>query len=133
MVLSYFEIFEWGADTLFEKTILGGQKKHSIRKNRLNTAGEGRALSHVFGSRTPQRREFFKNACTGVEPIKIIFSDLGKIESVSVNGAEFKNWEIIAANDGLSIGNFEMFFYSQSEGGIYKGDIIHWTDLRYGA
>lgn len=133
MVLSYFKKFTWGADTLFEEATLSGQKVHSIRKNRLGTAKAGVTLSHVFNNRTPQRREFFKNACTGVEPIKIIFSDLGKIESVFVSGKALDHWETIAANDGLSIGNFEMFFHSQSEGGIYKGDIIHWTDLRYGA
>lgn len=133
MVLGYFKTFAWGVETLFEETIAGGQKKHSIRKNESGRIRAGVPLSHVFGNRTPQRREFFKNSCTGSEPIKMVFSELGKLESVFVNGAEFKNWEVVAKNDGLCIGNFETFFYSQSEGGIYSGSIIHWTDLRYGA
>ena len=131
MVLGYLNSFPWGGPTTFMADIISGAKVHTIRRDKTDRWKSGVVISHVIGNRTKSRSEFSTGECVSTQRVVIVFSQLGKVESVKVDGAVISGWEVIAANDGLSILGFESFFYSMSFDGIYIGKIIHWTNLKY--
>lgn len=131
MILGYSKYYPWGGETLFESKILSGEKIHTIRKDLKGRWKSGNTIQHSTGVRTKSFNQFAKGECTSTENIIITFSDLGKIETVLVNGKEINNWELIARNDSLSILDFEKWFYTNSHNNIFKGKIIHWTNKKY--
>ncbi len=131
MVLGYEKKFADGRDTPFVSAFIDGTKIHTFRPDKRNQIKAGTVLKHVINNRTPQIHYFGQNICNGTQNIVIVFNELGKIESVKVDGKEQTNWEVIAKNDGLNILDFESYFYNKSQGGVFKSKIIHFTDLRY--
>lgn len=131
MNLGYSEKFPWGGLTRFEEYVLSGRKKHTIRVDLKGRWIAGRLINHVMGNRTKQRREFLRGECHGTQLVKMLFDDRGKITWVKVDGRELENWEVLAHNDGLTMIEFEKWFYENSTDDLYEGTIIHFTDLRY--
>lgn len=131
MTLGYSKYYHWGGETNFESKILSGEKLHTIRQDVKGRWKTGNSIQHVTGNRTKQRNQFANGVCTGTENIVIVFNSLGKIESVKVEGKEINNWELIAKNDGLSILDFERWFFLSATSFVFKGKIIHWANLIY--
>jgi len=131
MNLGYYAKFPWGGLTRFEEYVLSGRKKHTIRVDLKGRWKAGRLIHHLMGNRTPARREFMRGECHGVQPVKMLFDDRGKIIWLKVEDREINNWEVVAYNDGLTIIEFEKWFYENSTDEIFSGTIIHFTDLRY--
>lgn len=131
MILGYSQYYPWGGETPFESKILSGEKVHTIRKDLKGRWKAGNTIQHSTGVRTKKFNQFAKGGCISIESINITFSELGKIETVFIDGVEINNWDVIAKNDGLSILDFEKWFYTNSHHGIFKGKIIHWTNKKY--
>jgi len=133
MNLGYSENFPWGGETNFESKVLSGEKIRTIRLNEKGRWRAGILLNHLLGNRTKRRREFLRNNCISTENITIAFSATGKIKSVMVEGKNITNWCNIALNDGLTVNDFEMWFYRSAAAGVFKGTIVHWTNKKYAA
>lgn len=131
MILGFSTIFPWGGNTNFEESTLSGLKIHSIRPDEKKRWKPGRPIQMVVGNRTKQMRRFKETICEGVQDVIIVFDAGGKIESASIEGKEITDYETLAKNDGLTLSDFEKWFYNNSKAGIYKGRIIHWANLLY--
>lgn len=131
MVLGFTQIFPWGGETRFKEKVLTGSKLHSIRVDAKRRWHAGRVIQMVTGNRTRQFSQFLVRPCTGVQEITIVFDERGKIEWVIVGKKRVHSYEVIAKNDGLNLLDFEKWFYAASTRGVFKGRVIHWTDLRY--
>lgn len=115
----------------FEEKILSGEKLHSIRPDWPKRWKAGNKIQMVTGNRTKGRRQFAEKVCTGVQEIVVVFDERGKIDFVVVDKKQMHNYELLAKNDGLCYLDFEKFFFDNSVKGVYKGRIIHWSNIRY--
>jgi hypothetical protein len=131
MNLGYSKYYPWGGETNFKEEVLSGEKLHTIRKDEKGRWKPGPVINHLTGNRTPERNEFLTNTCISTQKIVIVFDERGNIDFVTVGDNNIPMWNLIAKNDGLSILDFEKWFYTNSDNGVYSGVIIHWTNLLY--
>lgn len=131
MTLPFVKYFKWGGPTNFESSITIGTKLHTIRPDIKGRWREGIAAQMVTGNRTKHRNQFYEAQCKGTQGIVIVFDNRGKIDTLAVDGNRVSNYEVIAKNDGLNLLDFEKFFYGASYADVYKGVIIHFTNLKY--
>ena len=128
MNINYLTQYPWGGKTDFDAKILSGEKIHTIRRTNRGVK-PGDVLSHGNSGRGYLREEFLVNQCTGTQEIKLMFNN-GEIDTAIVDGKEI-DWELIAQNDGLTKKHFTDWFKLYKVDNIFKGFIIHWTDLKY--
>ena len=141
MILGYKKLFPWNKPTEFDRKIIHGHKKHTIREDATNRWHAGRKINHCHGVRTKCFDNFYNNSCTGTQTIRIIDWSIGdrKHFSVYIDGSFFYNTTYrssndraikmleLVRNDGFDcLADFFSWFNSD-----YTGKIIHWTDLRY--
>lgn len=127
MTIGYSTTFPWGGPTNFEQKIIAGEKLHTIRQDVKKRWRPGMSIQHVIGNRTKQRRTFASGTCEAVQDICIRFTHIGEIWEVSVDDNCIDDWDVIAANDGLTVEHFERWFHASSENGVFRGRIIHFT------
>lgn len=131
MTLSFTKYFPWGGETHFKEKVISGEKIHTIRPNEKKRWRCGIICNMVTGNRTKYRYEFKTAECVSTQNIVIVFNEMGKIDFVTIDSKQINNYELVAKNDGLNLLDFEKWFYNQSKDGVYKGTIIHWTNMRY--
>ena len=112
----------------FVKSILSGEKIHTIRTDKRRRWGAGKEIHFCTGMRTKNYKRFKLGKCHGIQTIKIdynrtispgVFID-GQIKDVQVT------WKL-AINDGFA--SREEFFQWFNDD--FEGVIIHWTAFRY--
>ncbi|MGO3285920.1 MAG: hypothetical protein ACTIK4_13415 [Mesonia sp.] len=130
MRINYSKYYPWKEKADFENKIISGQKIHTVRRTNWG-AKPGAVLSHgeKIGGWGYKRREFLINKCTDVQDVELIFNGR-KVIAAKVDGSK-ADWKLIAKNDGLTEEQFSKWFYNYAEKGIFRGFIIHWTDLKY--
>lgn len=109
-------------------------KLHTIRKG--NRWREGMKIHFVINNRTKDRFQFAPVIeCTGVQEIGIIYDGKwGTLPTVVIDGIKYNTYlrdfrviQKLAKNDGFeSIEDFFKYFNED-----FKGQIVHWTKLRY--
>ena len=142
MVLGFKTHFKNGVETKFSEKILACvlpafktqyiPKKHSIRKGNRWVAGD--KIHMAYGVRSKKYWQFNFNIL-GLDKVistqKILIRNrFNDRIGVLVDGRELSNFEIdqLASNDGFdTIDDFWDFF----KGEHFRGQIIHWTDLKY--
>jgi hypothetical protein len=128
--INYSKYYPWKEPTTFKVDILKGSKIHTIRR-KVWGIKQGCALSHgkKIGGAGYKREEFLINTCTAIQKVELIFNKI-KIIAALVDQKKV-DWREIAKNDGLTEDQFSRWFYTYQENGIFKGFIIHWTNLKY--
>ena len=137
MILGYKKLFPWKNPTEFDRKIIFGHKKHTIRVDEFEHWHTGRRINHCYGVRTKNFDNFFNNECTGTQKITIIHypkkaivyiddSRIGVWDKVYEN-TYYQRIKDLAKNDGFdSVLEFFKWFDTN-----FTGKLIHWTDLRY--
>ena len=130
MNIDYSTYFPWGGKAEFDKKIISGKKLHTIRSYNRGVKS-GAVISH--GQKTGLgrfiREQFFISISTGFQGIQIKFKNR-EVISVKVGGKKVSLSEI-AKNDGMTIDEFQMWFYQYQINNTFNGYVIHWTDLKY--
>jgi len=141
MILGYKKLFPWNKPTEFDRKIINGHKKHTIRVDEHDRWRTGRRINHCHGVRTKCFDNFYNNDCTGTQTIKIIDRNNGLKQhfSVYIDGRFFYNTTMrndsdralkmleLVHNDGFDcLADFFGWFNTD-----FTGKLIHWTDLRY--
>jgi len=139
MILGYKKQFPWNKLTEFDRKIISGQKKHTIRVDQHDRWRAGRQINHCHGVRTKHFDNFYNNDCTGTQKIEIKWSNLykdapraavyidDKCIGTYTNMYPSGLLKVLAYNDGFdSVQDFFKWFNKD-----FEGKIIHWTDLRY--
>jgi hypothetical protein len=119
-------------------------KLHTIRNDQHKRWKEGMEIHFCTGVRTKQMDNFAMGACKSVQEIEIWYlSGNGAYpKDIIIDGRrlEYKEINEVVLNDGFKNGgNFLKYFrssaeYEDSPKGdypVYRGRLIHWTDLRY--
>ena len=142
MILGYKKLFPWNKPTEFDRKIINGHKKHTIRVDEHDRWRKGRRINHCHGVRTKCFDNFYNNDCNGIQTIEIIwyrstfflskvivYVDCNKIGYFYPERIDLTDKKVIelALNDGFdSVVDFFKWFDKD-----FEGKIIHWTDLRY--
>jgi len=137
MILGYKKLFPWNKPTEFDRKIINGYKKHTMREDIHERWKQGRRINHCHGVRTKHFDNFYNNDCTGTQKVTIIHYP--HKASVYIDdrlvGHWSKTFEVthypklkqLAKNDGFdSVTDFFKWFNEN-----FTGKLIHWTDLRY--
>jgi len=120
----------------FVPAILAGTKKHTIRYDHHNRWRAGMPIQHWRGNPRNVKNnpyEFASGVCLGVQEIEILpgCSKMKHGLTVKVDNRFLTDEEILilAENDGLTVAEMRDWF----TGGryLYRGRIIHFTDLIY--
>lgn len=130
-------------ETNFEKKVLDGTKKSTIRLDPKRRWKAGRTIQFATGVRTKHYNCFKEGICTGTQEIEIthkplyakveidgiLFGDIHYTGTINdMNGCIYNGkLRTLAWNDGFN--NIEEFFDWFDKD--FKGVIIHWTDLKY--
>ena len=109
-------------------------KLHTIRRDEHNRWKPGMKIHPVINNRTPDRFQFAPVIeCKSVQRIEIKWSHdwedtpLGVQVLVFIDGELFSDLDKLAINDGFpSVEAFFQYFNTD-----FKGNLIHWTDLKY--
>ena len=120
-----------GEKTGFVEKILSGAKIHTIRANAKWYFRDGDMVSLRYWIKRPycSPQEEFAQKQIGLEPVRIVFASNG-INAFS--GAERLDAMLLACADGLSMADFRDWFFPDGRFGEFRGDILHFTDFRYG-
>lgn len=54
-----------------------------------------------------------------------------KVHTIRTYNRGVKSLSEIAKNDGMTIDEFQMWFYQYQINNTFNGYVIHWTDLKY--
>lgn len=130
MILGFKTKFKGGALTYFERKILNGSKKHTIREDKTDRWKAGMFIQFATGVRTKQYEQFKESQCLSTQRIEIIRkNDYLEETVVKIDGRELSQDEVqqLAWNDGFQ--NLIDFWFFFADG--FEGKIIHWTDLKY--
>lgn len=132
-----------GQPTDFASKLASGEKIHTIRKNYhqwQHNAEKMEQGNYVLSIRqwsgkpynSPQVEIAQRSNPIGVQPIELRYHADNDTISATIDGREF-DWSTIAKNDGLSVQDFKEWFFGKDpkEDKVFKGGIIHFTDLRY--
>jgi hypothetical protein len=110
----------------FVRSIINGNKIHTIREDQYNYWHEDRIIHFCTGLRTKEYNQFFHGVCTSTQKIEIQYN---KEREVFIDDRKLYKGELteLARNDGFK--SVEAFFdWSDTD---LTGKIIHWTDFRY--
>ena len=123
-----------GRQTFFPEKIGAGIKIHSIREDKHNRWKVGMSIQHATGVRTKNYNKFKEDKCKFLQSIWISYHPhFPEKKIVSINGRVLKQGHVavLAKNDGFDCVEdfFEWFGIDGKH--IYRGKIIHWTDLKY--
>ena len=144
MVLGFKEVVADGTPTLFYEKIMAGVfdlefvkeavKLHSIREGERWRAGMEIQMS--FGVRTKKYRQFNKgikelSVCVSTQRIVMDYLFQTDCLQIYIEGRKLPSKEAIKLihNDGLTRDQFINWFFSQRTS--FKGQIVHWTNLKY--
>ena len=118
--------------TYFERKILKGLKIHTIRANTKGHFKDGETLSLRVWTGLPYRskQREFAQMTIHLEPVDIVCHSNLDLE-FSVVGAEVDPLELIL-NDGLEEDAFMDWFFPTGPSS-WSGDILHFTNLKYGS
>jgi hypothetical protein len=106
----------------FPEKIINGEKIHTIRKGYRWKAGT--KIHFATGVRTKNYNQFNSGVCVSVQSIEIYYPS----GNVIIDGELFHKKVTLARNDGFdSFEELQDWFGK----GIFKGQIIHWTDFKY--
>jgi len=122
-----------GEPTGFAEKFASGEKIHTIRANAHGHFEDGEKLSVRQWIDRPyaSKQVEIGHVVIGVEKLEMEFDRLRRQAAVP---ARTLSWDYIARNDGLSIADLLHWFfpcYPDPPFG-WHGDIIHFTDFRYG-
>lgn len=121
-----------GQLTGFVPKILDGTKLHTIRKNEKKhfVARDLVSLRHWTGRPyRSKQQEFATERIVSIEPVRIVYGSDGI--SAFVDGHRIDAADLVV-NDGLNAPDFISWFFPDGRFGNFHGDILHFTDLRYG-
>jgi len=135
-----------GTPTLFQESIKvalepslrseGSMPKlHTIRRGHRWKAGD--TIHFTADNRTPQACQFAVAPCTGTQEIVMDLGDqptrqLQLLVSIDQRHTRSFDVERLARNDRLTLEQFTRWFTMDIlQHGVFRGQIIHWTDLRY--
>lgn len=128
MILSY-------SKDRFVHSIKSGRKKHTIREDPKRRWKVEMKIQHWRGNPRNVKQnpyQFGEGECKGLQEIRM-YMYWGVTLCVEVDGREMsqEEIEIIAANDDLTLGEFQHWFLGDGKE-EFKGRIIHFTDdLKY--
>lgn len=136
MILGFKTKFDDGTVTEFVEQILNEQKLHSMIEG--DRWREGMSIEMATGVRTKHYHQFNRyipelQTCISTQKIEMEYNlATGKI-NMRVDGAKLTQNIINAVikNDGLTKDRFVEWFFKNSN--TWRGQIIHWTSLRYTA
>ena len=120
-----------GEPTNFVKSYKAGGKIHTIRSNAKGYYKDGEMVSLRYWSGKPYCSKQVEIGQTriGIESVSI---KSGVCPVLFTNGYQ-RPLPQLAENDGLSFGNFlDWFFPPNKPYCDFLGDILHFTDFRYG-
>lgn len=133
MVLGFKEKFKDGKLTNFKNLILSGQKIHSMREG--DRWRIGYSIEMATGVRTKAYNQFNKGIeglshCRGLQKVHMRYED--ELLIIAVDGKPLTQHEMfmLVKNDGLYYERFIDWFF-QNDSKEWKGQLIHWTDLKY--
>lgn len=121
-------------------------KKHTIRADEKDLWKVGRNIHFIINNRTSNRKQFAPltpvistqkiemNNRFGYSSFEVLID--GKIFAQRHYGNDkdvnYQGLEELAINDGFDcVADFVKYFESQMINGIFKGKLIHWTDILY--
>lgn len=131
----------------FKYSILARKKQHTLREDKPRRWREGMSIQHWMHnprnvSKSPH--EFAAGVCGGVQDVMIL-----RVARSKQNSTGLLVWILpdpwlseakrplsksaiqkLALNDGLSVAEFRRWFVPK-DAPIWKGRIIHFTDLKY--
>ena len=127
-----------GFNPQFVLPILTRTKIHTVREDIHNRWKPGMKMHMATGVRTKQYSQFFESYCISVQELKIVFNPDYIFNQVFIDGEELEYRQIcnLILNDGfIRVVDFYNWFLKKAKlenrTYIYKGKIIHWTDLKY--
>ncbi len=119
--------------TGFPALVAAGEKLHTVRANKNGYFKAGESVScRVWCGRpyASTQAVFTTKRLESIERVEITHRQVGgvvvKVEGVYVNATRF------ARNDGLTLQDFIAWFFPDGKPGTWTGDVLHFTDLRYG-
>ena len=135
-----------GEPTGFANKLASGEKKHTIRSNYdlWNVNAEKMERGKFYLSirqwsgrpyNSPQVEIAQRHNPIGVQPVELYYHADNDTITAKIDGREWLDADCytLAKNDGLSVQDFKEWFFGKvpKEDKVFKGGIIHFTDLRY--
>ncbi len=135
-----------GEPTDFSHLLLNGNKIHTIRANydlwKVNAEKMERGKFYLsirqWSGRpynSPQVEIAQRHNPIGVQPVELYYHADNDTITAKIDGREWLDADCytLAKNDGLSVQDFKEWFFGKDpkEDKVFKGGIIHFTDLRY--
>lgn len=135
-----------GEPTGFANKLASGAKKHTIRKNydmwKLNAEKMERGKFYLSVRQwsgkpynSPQVEIAQRHNPIGVQAVELYYHSDNDTITARIDGREWLDADCyeLAKNDGLSVQDFKEWFFGKDpqEDKVFKGGIIHFTDLRY--
>lgn len=132
----------------FKYSILARKKKHTLREDETRRWRPGMSIQHwMYNPRNVSKspHQFDEGVCGGVQDVMILRVARSKQNSTGLlvfilpGCASFEPRkrplsksaiQKLALNDGLSVAEFRRWFVPK-DAPIWKGRIIHFTDLKY--
>lgn len=135
-----------GEPTGFASKLASGEKKHTIRRNydlwKVNAEKMERGKFYLSIRQwsgkpynSPQVEIAQRHNPIGVQPVELYYHADNDTITAKIDGREWLDADCytLAKNDGLSVQDFKEWFFGKDpkEDKVFKGGIIHFTDLRY--
>lgn len=135
-----------GEPTGFASKLASGEKIHTIRRNydqwKVNSEKMERGKFYLSVRQwsgkpynSPQVEIAQRHNPIGVQPVELYYHADNDTITAKIDGREWLDADCytLAKNDGLSVQDFKEWFFGKDpkEDKVFKGGIIHFTDLRY--
>ncbi len=147
--------------TLFPEKIKSGHKKHSFRADPGHRWKEGVIVHFATGNQFQGYKKFKQGICTGTQTIRLklfkinqpdlfeeartVYKEFNELFQavhyqldiyIDEKGLQHERHFQLIANDGFeSLSDFINWFFPKDKSGkrgtSWKGNIIHWTNLKY--
>lgn len=130
-----------GEETDFKAKVKDGRKIHTIRSNgndvwtkRCIDINEGRKyLSLRQWTGRPyysEQKEIAKVERIGLQKVTMAYSSGDGLPQIWIDG-KAQDIAAVAKNDGMTVDEFVGFFFGKSQGNVFEGVVIHFTEYRY--